>query len=212
MVDRSNWDPEMAAFAAAGDEEAKAYPPIRLEIPLEPHRRVNDALSMRPRGWAVSRRDHRPLGRARGRRIYCRVYRPRTDKPLPVLVWFHGGGWVWASVDTHDRLCREYATAADVAVVNVDYALSPEAKFPQAVEECAAVVRHVAEHGADWGLDGSRILLGGDWRAGNCVWRRRCCCVIAAGRRCAASSRIIRCATAGSTRRPTRCSAPAATV
>ena len=54
-----------------------------------------------------------------------------------------------------------------MAVVSVDYALSPEAKFPQAIEECAAVVRHVANHGSDWGLDGSRILLGGDSAGGN---------------------------------------------
>ncbi len=82
-----------------------------------------------------------------------------------MLVWFHGGGWVWASVDTHDRLCREYA--ADVAVVGVDHALSPEAKFPRAVEACAAVARHVASHGADRGLDGSRFLVGGESAGGN---------------------------------------------
>jgi acetyl esterase len=104
---------------------------------------------------------------ARERRIYCRVHRPRTDRLRPVLAYFHGGGWVWASVDTHDRLVREYPAGADVAAVNVDYALTPEAKFPQAVEECAAVVRHLAEHGAAWGLDGSRILLGGDSAGGN---------------------------------------------
>ena len=168
MADRSHWDPEMAAYTAAGEEEAKAYPPVQLEIPLEPHRRVNDLLGMRTAqgGPAVAETTDRWVT-ARGRRIFCRVYRPSTGKPLPVLVWFHGGGWVWSSVDTHDRLCREYATAAGVAVVNVDYALSPEAKFPQAVEECAAVVRHIAGHGAEWGLDGSRILLGGDSAGGN---------------------------------------------
>ena len=168
MSDRSHWDPEMAAFTAAGEAEAKNYPPIRLEIPLEPHRRVNDALSLRTAagGPAMAETTDRWVA-ARGRWIYCRVYRPVTDRTLPVLVWFHGGGWVWASVDTHDRLCREYAAAAGVAVVSVDYALSPEAKFPQAIEECAAVVRHVANHGSDWGLDGSRILLGGDSAGGN---------------------------------------------
>ena len=168
MADRSNWDPEMAAFTAAGEEEAKAYPPIRLEIPLEPHRRTNDALSMRSGegGPRVAETTDRWVA-ARGRRIFCRVYRPSTGGPLPVLVWFHGGGWVWASVDTHDRLCREYAEAAGVAVVSVDYALSPEAKFPQAVEECTAVVRHIADHGLDWGLDGARILVGGDSAGGN---------------------------------------------
>jgi acetyl esterase len=74
---------------------------------------------------------------------------------------------VWSSVDTHDRLAREYAAAGEVAVVSVDYALSPEAKFPQAVEECAAVTRHVAAHGAEWGLDPSTLLVGGDSAGGN---------------------------------------------
>jgi acetyl esterase len=104
---------------------------------------------------------------ARGRRIFCRVFRPVTDRVLPTLVYFHGGGWVWANVDTHDRMVREYAAAGEVCVVSVDYALSPEAKFPQALEECAAVVRFVAAHGADWGLDPGRIMVGGDSAGGN---------------------------------------------
>ena len=73
--------------------------------------------------------------------IPARFYRPTKDsKPCPLLVYFHGGGWVWANIDTHDRMVREYAAAGDVCAVSVDYALSPEAKFPQALEECAAVV------------------------------------------------------------------------
>ena len=65
MVDRSGWDPEMAAFAAAGEEEAKAHPPIRLEIPLEPHRRTNDALSMRTRRGRSNGRGNRRIGGSR---------------------------------------------------------------------------------------------------------------------------------------------------
>jgi acetyl esterase len=95
------------------------------------------------------------------------VHRPRTDRPLPALVYFHGGGWVWGSIDTHDSAARELAAAGEVAAISVDYALSPEAKFPQALEECAAVVRHVARSGAEWGLDPSRILLAGDSAGGN---------------------------------------------
>ncbi len=64
-------------------------------------------------------------------------------------------------------MTREYAAAGQVAVVSVDYALSPEAKFPQALLECAAVVRFVAERGTEWGLDPARILLGGDSAGGN---------------------------------------------
>jgi acetyl esterase len=70
-------------------------------------------------------------------------------------------------VDTHDTAARELAAAGEVATISVDYALSPEARFPQALEECAAVVRHIARNGAEWGLDPSRILLGGDSAGGN---------------------------------------------
>ncbi len=64
-------------------------------------------------------------------------------------------------------MTREYAAAGQVAVVSVDYALSPEAKFPQALLECAAVVRHVAARGSEWGLDPTRVFLGGDSAGGN---------------------------------------------
>jgi acetyl esterase len=103
----------------------------------------------------------------RGRRLLCRLHRPRTDARLPVLIYLHGGGWVWNSIDTHDPLMRSYAAGASCAVVGPDYALSPEAAFPQALEEVAAVARWVAAHGAEWGLDGTRIVLGGDSAGAN---------------------------------------------
>jgi acetyl esterase len=68
-------------------------------------------------------------------------------------VYFHGGGCLWSSIDTHDRLAREYAAGAGIAVVSVDYALSPDAVFPQALDECLGVVEWLAELGAEWGLD-----------------------------------------------------------
>jgi acetyl esterase len=168
MADRSRWDPEMAAFTAEAEAAASAYPPVRLEIPLEPHRIVNDLLSLRGAGGGpeMAETTERWVA-AQGRRIFCRVYRPVTSRNLPVLVYFHGGGWVWGSVDTHDRVAREFAAAGQVAVVSVDYALSPEAQFPRALEECAAVVRYLAAHGAAWGLDASRMLVGGDSAGGN---------------------------------------------
>jgi len=164
----ARFDPDMLALQKLQAAEAAKWPPVQLEIPLEPHRAANDAISMLSAGGGPKMAE--TVDRwvaARGRRILCRVHRPRTDRNLPTLVYFHGGGWVWASIDTHDRLCREYAAGAEVATVSVDYALSPEAVFPQAIEECAAVVRHVAAHGAEWGLDGSRIALGGDSAGGN---------------------------------------------
>jgi acetyl esterase len=168
MSDRARWDPEMAAFTAEQDKAAAAYPPVKAELPLAPHRRVNDLLGMRTAtgGPEMAETTDRWVD-GTGRRIFCRVFRPVTDRVIPTFVYFHGGGWVWANVDTHDRMTREYAAAGQVAVVSVDYALSPEAKFPQALLECAAVVRHVAEHGAAWGLDQERIFIGGDSAGGN---------------------------------------------
>lgn len=168
MPDRSHWDPEMAAFTAAAEAAAAQYPPIRLELPLDPHRATNDALNLpfAKGGPEMAETANRWIA-AHGRRIFCRVYRPRTDRPLPAMVYFHGGGWVWASVDTHDRLVREYCAAGQVAAVSVDYALSPEAKFPQALEECVAVLRWIAAHGGDWGLDTTRLVVGGDSAGGN---------------------------------------------
>lgn len=168
MPDRSHWDSEMAAFTAAAEAAAAKYPPIRLEVPLDPHRATNDALNMPyAQGGPAMAETADGWIAAHGRRIFCRVYRPRTDRPLPTMVYFHGGGWVWASVDTHDRLVREYCAAGEVAAVSVDYALSPEAKFPQALEECVAVLRWIAAHGGEWGLDTTRLLVGGDSAGGN---------------------------------------------
>jgi acetyl esterase len=168
MADTSRMDPEMLQFQREAEEYAQRFPPVRVTLPLDPHRAVNDILALRTAtGGPVMRETTDRWVAARGRRIFCRVYRPLTDRPLPTLVYFHGGGWVWSSVDTHDRLAREYAAAGEVAVVSVDYALSPEAKFPQAVEEGAAVTRYVAAHGAEWGLDPSTLMVGGDSAGGN---------------------------------------------
>jgi acetyl esterase len=163
-------DPEMRAFNAMMEERAARLPPIALTLPFDGPRALTEALNLplSEGGPRMAESSDRWLP-VRGRRLLCRVHRPETAAtgPLPVLVYLHGGGWVWNSIDTHDRLMREYAAAAGCAVVGPDYALSPEAAFPQAVEECAAVLRWVAEHGAEWGLDPRRIALGGDSAGGN---------------------------------------------
>jgi acetyl esterase len=163
-----DWDPEMLASHEAFLAEAAKLPPIALKAPFDPQRAINDALAMTlaSGGPAMAESSDRWVA-GRGRRILCRLHRPVDEPGLPVLVYFHGGGWVWSSIDTHDRLAREYAESARCAVVSVDYALSPEAKFPQALEECAAVVRWVAANGEQWGLDPKRIAVGGDSAGGN---------------------------------------------
>ncbi len=174
MSDQTRLDADMAGFLADGAAEAKKYPPIEMELPYEPHRLTVEMLGKGPAtGGPVMAETTDRWVAARGRRILCRIYRPRTDQLLPVMVHFHGGGWIQSSIDTHDRLAREYAAAGDVAVVSVDFALSPEARFPQALEECAAVVRYLSDNGSAWNVDGSRILLGGDSAGGNLALHHR---------------------------------------
>lgn len=162
------WDPAMRAFQAMMEERGKALPPIRLALPLDGARAATEALNLplAEGGPAMAESGDRWLP-VRGRRIQCRFHRPLAGAALPVLVYLHGGGWVWNSIDTHDRLMREYAAGAGCAVIGPDYALSPEAAFPQALEECAAVLRWVAREGASWGLDPARIVVGGDSAGGN---------------------------------------------
>jgi acetyl esterase len=83
------------------------------------------------------------------------------------LIYLHGGGWTIFSLDSHDRLMREYASRAGVVVIGVDYALSPEAKFPVALEQTVGVVRWLKREGGALGIDAARIGIGGDSAGGN---------------------------------------------
>ena len=85
---------------------------------------------------------------------------------LPLLVFFHGGGFVMGSIDTHDALCRTLCHASSCAVISVDYRLAPEHKFPAAFEDCWDAVHWLGCNAAAWGLDGSRMAVGGDSAGG----------------------------------------------
>jgi acetyl esterase/lipase len=101
-------------------------------------------------------------------RLAVRIARPKgSTRALPVIVHLHGGGWISGSTHTHDRLIRELATEAGAAVVFPEYSLSPEAKYPTALEECYAVADWVARHGAERDLDPHRLAISGDSAGGN---------------------------------------------
>lgn len=100
--------------------------------------------------------------------IPLRLYRPVAgDAPLPVLVYFHGGGWVIGDLDTHDVLCRELALHSGCAVVAVHYRLAPEAPFPAAVDDALAATRWVHAHADGLGLRADALAVGGDSAGGN---------------------------------------------
>jgi acetyl esterase len=100
--------------------------------------------------------------------VRARLHDPGSSgPPRPVMVYLHGGGWTIFSIDTHDRLMREYAARAGIAVIGVDYALSPEHRFPIALEQIVDVVQWVGENAPATGVSAERIALGGDSAGGN---------------------------------------------
>ncbi len=102
-----------------------------------------------------------------GGELTLRLYRPSGDRPLPVLLYFFGGGWVLGTIDTADGVSRSLANASGALVAVVGYRLAPEHPFPAAIEDCYAAVRWVAGHAQEIGADASRIAVGGDSAGGN---------------------------------------------
>ena len=99
--------------------------------------------------------------------IVCRLYRPVLAPLLPALLYFHGGGWVVGSLDTHDRIMRLMAEKSGAIVMGVDYRLAPEHKFPAPHDDALAALRHAIRHGRDWGIDQVRLAVGGDSAGAN---------------------------------------------
>ena len=101
--------------------------------------------------------------------IPLRLYRPLGSQPgeaLPVLVYYHGGGWVVGDLDTHDTLCRQLANGSGCAIVAVDYRMGPEHRFPAAVDDALAAAQWVHDHARVHSLDACRMAVGGDSAGG----------------------------------------------
>jgi acetyl esterase len=100
-----------------------------------------------------------------------RIYTPnklrQTDGLAPCLVFFHGGGWVIGDLDTHDVVCRKLADEGQLIVISIDYRRAPEHKFPAAVDDAIAATAWIATHAKEFGIDASRLVVGGDSAGGN---------------------------------------------
>jgi acetyl esterase len=96
-----------------------------------------------------------------------RIYTPNGSGPFPLMVFFHGSGFVVCSLDTHDALCRNLCAGAGCVVVSVDYRLAPEAKFPAAPDDCLAATRWAQENASSIGADPGCVFVAGDSAGGN---------------------------------------------
>ncbi|MFC8516531.1 alpha/beta hydrolase [Streptomyces sp. NPDC057257] len=154
--------------AAQAFVEATANPPYLFDLgPVEGRKAVDEVQSGEIPLPAVDEEwitvEDGPTGQVR-----ARIVKPAgTTATLPVIVYIHGAGWVFGNAHTHDRLVRELAVGANAAVVFPEYDLSPETRYPVAIEQNYAVARWIVQHGATKGLDPARIAVAGDSVGGN---------------------------------------------
>ena len=149
------------------DQLAKSGAPSLETLTVPQARAMFQAMSMpRAEKLALARVEDRRIPSPAGE-IPVRVYTPEGQGPFPVLVFFHGGGWVIGNLETHDDICRVLARAVPALVVSVDYRLAPEHPFPAAVEDSYAALCWVAENAAAIGGDPTKLAVGGDSAGGN---------------------------------------------
>ncbi|MCV7434073.1 alpha/beta hydrolase [Mycolicibacterium bacteremicum] len=127
------------------------------------------ALKPPPNMLVQLRIEERTIGYGELSDIPARIYWPPVDQHenLPVVVYYHGGGWAIGDLDTHDHVARAHSVGAEAIVVSVDYRLAPEHPFPAGVEDAWAALRWVGEHAAELGGDPERIAVAGDSAGGN---------------------------------------------
>jgi len=156
-------EPAAQAFA-----EATANPPYLFDLgPAEGRKTVDEVQSGEIEKPPVDEEWITVPGGPTGQ-VRARIVRPAgATGALPVIVYIHGAGWVFGNAHTHDRLVRELAVGTGAAVVFPEYDLSPEARYPVAIEQNYAVAKWVVEQGATKGLDGSRVAVAGDSVGGN---------------------------------------------
>ena len=146
---------------------ASGAPPIYTLPPAQARQVLEDLQGVAPQTRAISRIDHiLPVG-PRGE-TSIRIFRPSEIAALlPTVVYFHGGGWILGSQNTHDHLMQDLSESTNAAFVFVNFTPSPESQYPDPIEQAYAVVKYIAEDGLSIDLDPARIAVAGDSAGGN---------------------------------------------
>lgn len=168
MQDEEPIDPGVARFVRGLMEGYAAYPDLDSR-PLPERRAIAEKVRAPWReGGPLMYRVTNLTAPTPAGQVKVRLFEARASKHLrPALVYAHGGGFTSFSLDTHDRLMREYADRTGAVVVGVDYSLSPEVKFPVALNEIVGVVYWLGAAGTALGIDPARIAVGGDSAGAN---------------------------------------------
>lgn len=145
----------------AGHTPIHQLPPVQARAAYEAGAGVLD-LPLAP----LARAEPLTIPARDGTRLSARLFAPTTDRTLPVLLYFHGGGFTVGSVATHEPLCRQLAVLADCAVVSVEYRLAPEWRFPTAVHDAWDSLQWLHTNAQALGLDPTRLAVGGDSAGG----------------------------------------------
>jgi acetyl esterase len=157
-------DPQASAFLKQAAESGA--PPLE-SLPVAQAREFLRALFI-PGGprEAIKKVENRVIDAGNGR-LPVRIFTPDAAGPLPILVFFHGGGWVLGDCESYDIPCRALANGAGCIVVSVEYRLAPEHKFPAAPEDCYAAAVWTVRNAGSIGGDPARVAIGGDSAGGN---------------------------------------------
>lgn len=134
------------------------------EMPVAESRRLFDSLHV---VFGAGPELHSVEDRVIANGLPVRIYRTTAATNMPVIVFFHGGGWVLGNIASHDTVCRNLAKASEFTVISVEYRLAPEHKYPAALEDAFAATKYISEHADEFEVDAEKLVIAGDSAGGN---------------------------------------------